>query len=38
MALPDEFFGQIGDDPLGAPIEQRRNTFIERRYLSDFHR
>src|SRR4029077_11416821 len=38
MALPDEFFGQIGDDPLGAPIEQRRNTFIERRYLGDFHR
>ena len=37
MALPNEFFGQIGHDPLGASIEPRRNAFPQRGDLCDFH-
>ena len=37
VAKPDEFFGQIGNDPLSAAIETRRNALNERGDLCDFH-
>ena len=37
VAKPDKFFGQIGNDPLSAAIETRRNTLNERSDLCDFH-
>ncbi len=37
MALSDQFFGQVGDDPLGATVEFRRNTFKKRSNLCDSH-
>jgi hypothetical protein len=37
MAKPDEFFGQVGDNPLSAAIEARRNALDERSHLSDLH-
>jgi hypothetical protein len=36
-AEPDKFFGQIGNDPLGAAIKARRNTLDKGGYLCDFH-
>jgi hypothetical protein len=30
VAKPDKFFGQVGNDPLAAAIETRRNAFNER--------
>jgi hypothetical protein len=38
MALGDQFFGEIGNNALGSPIEFGRNTFSERCDLSDLHR
>src|ERR1700729_2653165 len=37
VAKPDEFFGQVGNDPLSAAIETRRNALNERSDLCDFH-
>jgi hypothetical protein len=37
MALPDEFFGQPGNDPFRAAIELGRNAFHQRCDLRDFH-
>src|SRR3984893_14858709 len=37
MATPDEVFGQVGNDPLSAAIETRRNALDERSHLGDFH-
>ena len=37
VAKPDEFFGQVGNDPLSAAIETRRNALDERSDLCDFH-
>src|SRR5690606_33724843 len=37
MPLSDQFLGEVGDDPLGAPIELRWTAFRERCDLGDFH-
>ena len=37
MAERHEFFGQVGDDPLGAAIKPGGNAFHKRRDLRDFH-
>jgi hypothetical protein len=37
VAKPDEFFSQVGNDPLSAAIETRRNALDERSDLCDFH-
>ena len=37
VAEPHQFLGQIGDDPLGAPVLARRNTLHQRGDLGDFH-
>jgi hypothetical protein len=37
VAKPDKLFGQIGDDPLGAAIETRRNALNEGSDLCDLH-
>ena len=37
MAKPDEFFGQVGNDPLSAAIETGRNALNERSDLCDLH-
>jgi hypothetical protein len=37
VAKPDKFFGQVGNDPLGAAIETRRNALDEGGHLGDFH-
>ena len=37
MAERHQFFGQVGDDPLGAAIEPWGNAFDQRRDLRDFH-
>ena len=37
MAKSDKFFGQIGNDPLSAAIETRRNALNEGSDLCDFH-
>ena len=37
VTKPHEFFGQIGDDPLSASIETRRNALDERSDLGDLH-
>jgi hypothetical protein len=37
VAKPDKFFGQVGNDPLSAAIETRRNALNERSDLCDFH-
>ena len=37
VAKPDKFFGQVGNDPLSAAIETRRNALNERSDLCDLH-
>jgi hypothetical protein len=37
VPLPDEFFGEIGDDALRSAIEARGAAFVERSDLGDFH-
>ena len=37
MALVNEFFGEVGNHPLGASIEAGRHTFHQRRDLRDPH-
>jgi hypothetical protein len=37
VAKPDEFFSQVGNDPLSAAIETRRNALDERSHLGDLH-
>jgi hypothetical protein len=37
MGKPDEFFGQVGDNPLSAAIGTRRNALDEGSHLSDLH-
>ena len=37
VALPDQFPGQVGDDPLGAPVEPGRHTLKERGDLRNSH-
>ena len=37
MAEPDEFFGQVGNDPLSAAIQTGRNALNEGSDLCDFH-
>jgi hypothetical protein len=37
MAECDEFFRQVGDDPLSAAIKPGRNALHKRRNLRDFH-
>jgi hypothetical protein len=36
MAKPDEFFGQVGDNPLSAAIETRRNALDEQSHALGF--
>ena len=38
VALTDQLFGQIGDDPFGAAVEPGWHAFVEGRDLGDFHR
>ena len=38
VALADEFLGQIGHNPLGAPVKPWRDTFIKGGNLRDLHR
>ena len=38
MPPPHEFFGQIGNDPLGPAVEARRAAFGEWGDLGDLHR
>jgi hypothetical protein len=38
MALANKLFGQIGNDPFGAPVQSWRASLQERRNLGDFHR
>src|ERR1700683_340900 len=37
VAKPDKFFGQVGNDPLSAAIETRRNALNEGSDLCNFH-
>ena len=37
VPLPNEFFGQIGDNPLGAAVQFGRNTLEQRGNLRDSH-
>src|SRR5580704_13088907 len=37
VAKPDKFLGQVGNDPLCAAIQTRRNALNERSDLCDFH-
>src|SRR5215510_7665668 len=37
MALFDQFLGQIGNNPFSPAVVKRRNSFVERRYLCNFH-
>ena len=37
VSEPNEFFGQPGNDALGATIQLRGNGFGQRRYLRDTH-
>ncbi len=36
MAEANQLFSQIGDDPLGAPVQSWGDAFHQRRNLSDF--
>jgi hypothetical protein len=36
MAKPDEFFGQVGENPLSAAIETRRNALDEQSHALGF--
>src|SRR5262245_20648896 len=38
MPQPDQFLGQIGDDPLRPPIQLRGDAFVKRGDLRDSHR
>ena len=37
VPLPDQLFGQVGDDTLATAIEPRRTTFVQRSDLRDSH-
>src|SRR5437763_9818606 len=37
VPLPDQLFGQVGDDTLATTIEPRRTTFVQRGDLRDSH-
>ena len=37
VALPDQFLGEIGDDPLSSPVQLGWAALHQRCYLSDLH-
>ena len=37
VSLPNQLFGQVGDDTLATTIEPRRTTFVQRSDLRDSH-
>ena len=37
VAAPDQFFGEMGHDPFGPPVELRRHRLEQGRNLSDTH-